>query len=147
MSIHVESLSLRLKFGSRNGTAASCLCNLLHYIILLCHILDYPLHAGMPPALPVPTLPPPTLFDFVSLVSVYLSDHSPRVTFPCFSVTELHGFLHVSDVCCPIPLFAPPAALQEVSEIDYNTKPADSVAAEYQRSFERRTGASLLCRP
>lgn len=45
---HVESFSLGLKFWSRNGTAASCLCNLLHYIILLCHILHCPLHAGMP---------------------------------------------------------------------------------------------------
>lgn len=57
---------------------------------------------------PLATFPPPTLFDFISLVSIYLSDPSPRVTFPCFSVTELHGFLNVSDVCCLILLLPPP---------------------------------------
>lgn len=96
----------------------------------------------MPQRSPLPTLPPPTSFDFISLLSVNLSNHSPRVTFPCFSAT---GFC-MSQMCAvpshyspppPHPPAPPPPTGGVRDRIQH--KPADSVTAEYQKSFERRT--------
>lgn len=94
-----------------------------------------------------PSFPPPTLIDYIFPVSICLSDHAPRVTLPCFSVAELHGFLHVSDVCCLIPLLTPPCPPTGGVRDRLQHKPTDHVTGEYQRSFECSTVAFKVLNP
>lgn len=135
--VNVDSLSLRLKFGKRNGTAASWLCNVINSIIFLCHMLYY-CACWDAAALSLITFLLPVAFDFASLVCMYLAPHHPPwVTVPTFCIAELHGFfLNVSCVRCLIPLLTPPYRRCQRST---PTHTADSVTDEYQSSFECRT--------
>lgn len=117
--VNVDSLSLRLKFGKRNGTAASWLCNLINSIIFLCHMLHYSA-CWDAAALSLIAFLLPVAFDFASLVCMYLAPHHPPwVTVPTFCIAELHGFSEC--FMCPLSHSITQPPPQEVSEINSNT--------------------------
>lgn len=106
--VNVDSLSLRLKFGKRNGTAASWLCNVINSIIFLCHMLYY-CACWDAAALSLITFLLPVAFDFASLVCMYLAPHHPPwVTVPTFCIAELHGFFWMFHVYAVSFHYSPP---------------------------------------
>lgn len=146
LTIHVESFSLRLKFWSRNGTPASCLCNLLHYIILLCHILHCPLHAGMPWCSPCRHFHLPRWLTSFSWLAFIYQITLPESLFPASASLNSMGFC-MSQMCAVSSHYSPPCPPTGGVRDRLQHKPTDNVTGEYQRSFECSTVAFKILNP